>query len=167
MIIRDEAAGDETAIGTVTAAAFADMPYSNQTEPRIIERLRQAGAMMISLVAEDGGDILGHIAFSPVTLAGGETGWYGLGPVSVRPDLQKRGIGSTLVNEGLKRLKMRDAQGCVLVGYPDYYKRFGFAACPTLKVEGVSPEYLLALPLRGPVPSGIVAFHSGFYGDAT
>ncbi|MCM2399500.1 N-acetyltransferase [Rhizobium sp. S95] len=167
MIIRDEAAGDETAIGAVTAAAFADMPYSNQTEPRIIERLRQAGAMTISLVAEDGGDILGHIAFSPVTLAGGETGWYGLGPVSVRPDLQKRGIGSTLVNEGLKRLKMRDAQGCVLVGYPDYYKRFGFASCPTLKVEGVSPEYLLALPLRGPVPSGIVAFHPGFYGDAT
>ncbi len=167
MMIRDEAAGDETAIGDVTAAAFADMPYSDQTEPQIIERLRTARALTVSLVAEEAGEIVGHVAFSPVTFPSGAPGWYGLGPVSVKPDRQRQGIGSALINEGLRRLKALNARGCILVGYPDYYKRFGFASCPTLKVEGVSPEYLLALPLRGPVPSGIVAFHPGFYGDAT
>jgi len=166
--IRPERPGDEAEIGATTGAAFAGKTYSDQTEPQMIERLRRAGALTISLVAEEDGRVVGHVAFSPVTLSGGEAGWYGLGPISVRPDRQKQGIGSALIHEGMERLRALGAQGCVLVGDPGYYNRFGFAAAdPALKVADVPPEYFLVLPLQGSVPSGIVAFHPGFYGNAT
>ena len=167
MRIRPERPGDEAEIGATTGAAFAGKTYSDQTEPLIVERLRSAGALTISLVAEEDGHIVGHVAFSPVTLSAGEKDWYGLGPVSVRPDRQKQGIGSALIREGMERLRVLGAQGCVLVGDPGYYNRFGFTADPALKVTDVPPEYFLVLPLQGPVPSGIVAFHPGFYGNAT
>lgn len=167
MRIRPERPGDESEIGAITAAAFAGKTYSDQTEPLIVERLRRAGALSLSLVAEEDGRIVGHVAFSPVTLSAAEADWYGLGPISVLPDRQKQGIGSALIHEGMERLRALGAQGCVLVGDPGYYNRFGFAADPTLKVADVPPEYFLVLPLQGSVPSGIVAFHPGFYGNAT
>lgn len=167
MRIRPEAPGDEAAIGAITAAAFAGHPYSDGSEPRIIERLRQAGVLTLSLVAEDENEIVGHVAFSPLTLSGGETGWYGLGPVSVKPGRQRGGIGSSLIREGLSVLTARGAAGVALVGDPAYYNRFGFVADPSLSVADVPPEFFLVLPLHGKAPSGIVAFHPGFYGDAT
>lgn len=166
MIIRDERPGDDAAIGAVTAAAFAGKPFSDGSEPAIIDRLRRAGALTISLLAEDRDAIVGHVAFSPVTLSGGAVGWFALGPVAVAPLRQKGGIGSRLIGEGLDRLRRADAAGCVLAGNPAFYKRFGFANPDALSADGVPPEYLLVLPLRGPVPSGIVAFHPGFYGGA-
>lgn len=80
MIIRPETAGDAEAIRQITEAAFAGQPYSDQTEARIIDRLRSEDAMTLSLVAEEEGEVIGHIAFSPVTITPFAVGWYGLGP---------------------------------------------------------------------------------------
>ena len=162
MIIRRETARDVGAIETVTAAAFRDHPISRQTEHFIIRELRAAGALAVSLVAEEGGDIVGHIAFSPVTLTDGSEGWYGLGPISVVPDRQRQGIGTKLMQEGLEALKTLEAQGCVLVGDPHFYERFGFKSPAGLSHEGVPPENLLVLAFEGRVPAGEVEFHKAF-----
>lgn len=166
MIIRAERPGDEAAIGAVTAAAFAGKSYSDQTEPQIIDQLRAAAALKISLVAEDGEGILGHIAFSPVEIEDGTGGWYGLGPVSVRPDRQGEGIGSALIRRGLDSLAGLGASGCALVGSPKFYPRFGFRQCRELTYPGLPVEYFMVLLLRGGMPSGIVRFHPAFYGSA-
>jgi Predicted acetyltransferase len=166
MIVRPERAGDEVAIGNLTARAFADMPFSDQTEPLIIERLRKAGALTLSVVAEDAGVIVGHVAFSPVTLSSGQTDWYALGPISVEPARQRRGIGAALITVGFEQLENLNAAGCVLAGDPEYYGRFGFRTFPGLGCNAVPPEYLLALPLNHEEPLGIVGFHPGFFGDA-
>ncbi|MCM2474757.1 N-acetyltransferase [Rhizobium sp. CG5] len=166
MIIRPEQPGDEEAIGEITEAAFAGKDYSDQTEHRIVTRLRAAHDLTISLVAEDEEGIIGHIAFSPVTLSGGEKDWYGLGPVSVRPDRQGEGIGARLIRHGIARLRDLGAQGCVVVGSPKLYPKFGFGHHAGLTYPDLPAEYFMILPLRGPVPSGIVAFHPAFYGSA-
>jgi putative acetyltransferase len=160
--IRNESAADIAAITDVTAAAFATMEISNQTEHFIVEALRRAGVLTISLVAESGGAVVGHIAFSPVTMSDGTPRWYGLGPVSVTPERQRQGIGAALITEGLSRLRELDARGCCLVGHPEYYRKFGFANTPELGHEGVPPEVFFALSFDGHIPRGTVAFHEGF-----
>lgn len=162
MIIRNETASDIKAIAEVTIAAFMTLPINNHTEQFIINSLRGADALTISLVAEIDGRVVGHIAFSPVTISDGSTGWYGLGPVSVLPEYQKQGIGKSLINKGLSMLKESDGQGCTLVGDPNYYKRFGFRNIPDLVHEGIPQEVFLALPFNEKVPQGIVVFHEGF-----
>ena len=123
--IRPETPSDEDAIEQVTRRAFLSHPYSHQTEQFIIRALRADHALSVSLVAEDAGRIVGHIAFSLVTIGDGVTGWYGLGPISVEPDLQRRGIGRALMERGLAELRKIGANGCVLVGDPAFYTRFG------------------------------------------
>jgi len=118
---------------------------------------------VLSLVAEVDGRIVGHIAFSPVTISDGSTNWYGLGPVSELPEYQKKGIGKSLVNRGLFLLKDLGAQGCALVGGPNYFKRFGFRNFSKLVHEGVPPEVFLALPFTETVPQGAVIFNEGFW----
>jgi len=162
MIIRKETAGDIEAITAVTTAAFRTLPVSNQTEQFIIKALREAGVLTISLVAEIDGHVVGHIAFSPVTVSDGATDWYGLGPVSVLPEYQRQGIGKALINEGLSLLKELGSRGCALVGDPNYYKRFGFHNYPQLVHEGIPQDVFLALPFTEKVPEGIVVFHEGF-----
>lgn len=162
MIIRNESASDIDAISEITAAAFTNHPYSRQTEPFIIEALRVANALALSLVAEIEGRVVGHIAFSPVTISGRGCDWYGMGPVSVLPGYQKRGIGKALVHEGLSILRRRCAKGCVLVGDPKFYERFGFRNLPDLILEGVPQENFLALPFGESRAGGLVAFHEGF-----
>ena len=98
MIIRNETASDIDAIAEVTIAAFKTLPISNHTEQFIINSLRVADVLTISLVAEIDRQVVGHIAFSPVTISDGSTGWYGLGPVSVLPEYQKQGMGKSLIN---------------------------------------------------------------------
>ncbi|MBD9372265.1 N-acetyltransferase [Rhizobium sp. ARZ01] len=164
MIIRDETAADIEAIRTLTADAFADMPYSDGSEPAIIDRLRAANALTLSLVAEDGGTVIGHVAFSPVTISVEDAGWYGLGPISVLPPLQRGGIGSALVNEGLSRLRRLDAKGCVLAGNPDYYSRFGFAIDPGFTCPGIPQEYFMRLAFSPVYAGGTVTYHPAFYG---
>ncbi len=162
MIIRKEMVTDIEAITEVTIAAFRTLPISNHTEQFIINALRAADALTISLVAEIDGRIVGHIAFSPVTISDGSIGWYGLGPVSVLPEYQKQGIGKSLINEGVSLLKELGGQGCSLVGDPNYYKRLGFKNFPDLVHEGVPQEVFLALPFTEKIPQGIVVFHEGF-----
>jgi len=162
MIIRNETTLDIDAIAEVTIAAFSTLPISNHTEQFIINSLRAADALAISLVAEIDGRVVGHIAFSPVTISDGSIGWYGLGPVSVLPEYQKQGIGKSLINKGLSMLKESDGQGCTLVGDPNYYNRFGFKNIPDLVHEGIPQEVFLALPFAEKVPQGMVIFHEGF-----
>mgnify|MGYP000484878701 CR=1 FL=1 len=100
-MIRDETAADGRAIFEVTRAAFENHPISRQTEPYIVEALRAAGALVVSLVAEADGRVVGHVAFSPVSLSDGSQGWYGVGPLSVLPECQRRGIGTALMHEGV------------------------------------------------------------------
>lgn len=162
MIIRYETDSDADAISEVTKAAFKAHPYSNQTEHFIVKALRAANALTISLVAEVRGQVVGHIAFSPVTVSGGRRDWYGLGPVSVLPEWQNQGIGKSLIHEGVALLKALGAKGCVLVGDPKYYQRFGFRNVSDLVHHGVPQEYFLALPFDGNPAQGVVTFHEGF-----
>ena len=160
--IRDETTADAAVITEVTAAAFETLEISSHTEQFIIEALRSAGALTVSLVAEVAGRVVGHIAFSPVTISDGTKNWYGLGPVSVLPEYQRRGIGKALIQEGLSRLKEQGAKGCCLVGHPQYYRKFGFQNVSGLNHEGVPQEVFFALSFDGHFPQGEVAFHGAF-----
>ena len=162
MIIRNETESDIEAIAEVTQTAFATLAVSQHTEQFITNALRAAGALTVALVAEIDGKVVGHVAFSPVTISDGSPDWYGLGPVSVLPKYQRQGIGTALINKGLSLLKARGAKGCVLVGEPAYYQRFGFRNLPALTLEGVPPQYFLALPFEDQTPKGAVVFHSAF-----
>jgi putative acetyltransferase len=166
IVIRDETDTDEDAIAEVTVAAFKTLEVSNQTEQFIIAALRDAQALTISLVAEMDGRVIGHIAFSPVTISDGTRDWYGLGPVSVLPEYQGRGIGKALIEEGLSRLKGMNARGCCLVGHPTYYRKFGFDNPSGLVIEGVPPEVFFALSFDGHTPRGTITFHDAFKADA-
>ena len=163
--IRSETDADVDAISEVTTAAFETLEISNHTEHLIIKTLRAANALAVSLVAERNDGVIGHIAFSPVTISDGTPGWYGLGPVSVLPAYQRRGIGKALIEEGLSRLQVMNAQGCCLVGHPDYYGQFGFRNHPGLMIEGVPPEAFFALSFSAHYPHGTVTFHEGFKAD--
>jgi putative acetyltransferase len=167
IVIRNEADADVSAISEVTAAAFKTLAISNHTEQYVIAALRAAGALTVSLVAEVDGRVIGHIAFSPVTLSDGTRNWYGLGPVSVLPAYQRQGVGKALIREGLARLKAMNAQGCCLVGHPDYYRKFGFINMPGLVLEGVPPEVFFGLSFDGHAPRGTVAFHEAFKAENT
>lgn len=160
--VRPEKPTDEEAIELVTRRAFLSHPYSHQTEQFIIRALRADNALSVSLIAEDAGRITGHIALSPVTVSDGAAGWYGLGPISVEPDLQRRGIGRALMERGLAELRKIGANGCVLVGDPAFYIRFGFANNPALILEGVPQEFFLSLSLGTSSPHGDVQFHQAF-----
>ncbi len=165
MKIRSEIPQDIKAIEQITIAAFDGKWYSDQTEHLVVNRLREAGAMSISLVAEMDGKVVGHIAFSVVTINGEDKGWYGIGPVSVLPELQKQGIGSKLIQAGLSLIREKGAKGCVLEGDPEYYQRFGFKNHPGLFYEGTpDPKYFMAFPFYDHVPNGKVEFHKAFYG---
>ena len=163
--IRSETDADVSAIAEVTIAAFRTLEISNHTEQIIIEALRDAEVLAVSLVAEVDGRVVGHIAFSPVTISDGTQDWYGLGPVSVLPEYQRQGIGKALIHEGLSRLRSMDACGCCLVGHPEYYKKFGFDNVSELVLEGVPAEVFFALSFDGSTPRGTVSFHEAFRAD--
>ena len=162
LVIREEKTADIPVISEVTIAAFETMEISDHTEQFIVEALRAAKALVISLVAEVDGRVVGHIAFSPVVMSDGTKNWYGLGPVSVHPDFQREGIGKALIHEGLSRLKNLKAKGCCLVGHPQYYRQFGFRNVEGLIYEGVPKEVFFVLSFDGSVPDGNVIFHEAF-----
>lgn len=162
LLIRPESSGDVLGIREVTVEAFAEHPISRQTEHLIVEALRAAGALDVSLVAVDDDRILGHVAFSRAVVGDAESGWYLLGPIAVLPDRQGRGIGSALVEAGLSEIRSRDAVGCVLVGDPGYYGRFGFTTFPDLRHEGVPHEFVLGVRFADEEPSGWIRAHAAF-----
>ncbi|MGN6356884.1 MAG: GNAT family N-acetyltransferase [Novosphingobium sp.] len=166
MQIRDERPEDAAAIAAITTEAFAGAAHAGGNEDAIIDALRLSGALTLSLVATDKGEVLGHVAFSPVRLEGRPSGpsghWYALGPVSVRPDRQRRGLGVALIQAGLARLRHRGAQGCVLTGEPAYYERFGFRSSEALTYAGHASPYLQGLAFDGSPPYGDVVFDPAF-----
>lgn len=162
MVIRPEKIGDEAAIHALTEAAFADMPFSQGDEQVLVDALRASGDLALSLVALDGETLVGHIAFSRVTISDGSSEWYDLGPVSVAPAVQRQGIGSALIERGIAELRGRGARGIVLLGSPGYYSRFGFAHDPQLCYPGPPPEYFQRLVLEGKPPGGIVRYAGAF-----
>lgn len=160
--LRPEVAVDAGAIAALTTAAFLNAPHAAHTEAFIVNALRRAGALSVSLVAEQGGQLVGHVATSPVVVSDGTTGWHGLGPISVLPALQGQGIGSALMNAALQTLRDQGAAGCMLVGDPAYYRRFGFRPEARLVYPGVPAEYFMVLPFTKVLPQGTVAFHEAF-----
>ncbi len=160
--IRPEKSGDAPAIHRLTAAAFDGMPQSDGDEQELVDRLRADGDLTLSLVAEDAERIVGHIAFSPVTIADGAPGWHGLGPVSVLPELQGQGVGSALVKRGIADMREAGSRGIVLLGSPEYYARFGFAHDPQIAYPGPPAEYFQYLLLEGELPRGAVRYAPAF-----
>ena len=162
MKIRAETSQDCSAIENVHIAAFANHPYSRQTEHLIVNALRADRALTVSLVAELDNMVVGHIAFSPIKIDGHDSNWFLLGPVGVLPGHQRQGIGQELVREGLKAIKALGAEGCALVGDPAYYSRFGFTHAQELMFEGVPPEFCMFLPTTERMPRGAIAHHPAF-----
>ncbi len=163
MIIRRETRDDVKIIHDITAAAFAGKSYSDGTEPGIIDALRKAGALSVSLVADENGMVLGHVALSPVRVSNCEN-WYGLGPIAVTPKRQKQGIGSALIAAAFAELEHLGAHGCALTGDPNYYARFGFVSTGALSYNDTPVKYIQHVTLRGAEPAGELAFHDAFGG---
>lgn len=168
MRIRTEGAQDRAEISKLITEAFRAARHKSGREAEIVEALRAAGALQLSLVAEAGpeddrvGGLLGHIAVSPSEI-GGRLGWGLIGPLAVRPDAQGRGVGAALIRAALERLRARPGcPGAVLVGYPAYYGRFGFASYPGLGMPGVPQDAVMALPFGGGAPEGVPAHHPAF-----
>lgn len=160
--IRAERNDDVRAIERVIIEAFKNHPHSVQTEHKIVAGLRTDNALSASLVAEVNNVVIGHIAFSKVKINGKYIEWYGLAPVSVKPEYQKQGVGSLLVLSGLNAIRELNGKGCVLLGEPEYYKRFGFKAHSHIVFKGVPPEYFQSILLSGDMPKGNVEYHNAF-----
>jgi putative acetyltransferase len=120
MIVRTEQAGDADGIRRVHQSAFP-----TPAESLLVDKLRAAGDLALSLVACEQDSIVGHIAFSPVKSDSGRGA--GLAPVAVLPDFQRRGIGGTLIRDGLIRCTSAGFEFAVVLGDPAYYGRFGFS----------------------------------------
>jgi putative acetyltransferase len=163
MIIRSEIPSDIEEIRALVTAAFKGAPHTSGTEAAIVDALRDGRTLTISLVADADGELIGQVAFSPVSIDGKQIGWYGLGPVTVRKDMQRSGIGKALINVGIERLTAIGAQGCVVLGDPAYYSRFGFESDPYIRFPGVPEQYFQRLKFNGQAPSGIVEYHAAFY----
>ncbi|UWM77900.1 N-acetyltransferase [Rhizobium sp. WSM4643] len=162
MLIRDETPEDIDAIHNLTWTAFKPMTYSDGTEAEIVRRLRENGDLTISLVAEQDGEILGHVAFSPVTIEGANDGWFGLGPISVKPERQRQGIGKAMIALGLELLNEMGASGCALIGNPEIYSRVGFRSDGQLKYLDLDTRLVQRIVFRGSPPSGTLQFVPAF-----
>ena len=160
--LRAETTDDIQAIHDLTCAAFLDAPHTAHTEQFIVAALRDAGALTISLIAERDDKLIGHVALSPVCISDAEDRWYGLGPISVRPSEQGRGVGSQLMYAAIAALEKIGAHGCVLLGDPTFYKRFGFEPIDGLVLPGFPAEYFQALMLQGDMPQGEVTYNAAF-----
>ncbi len=121
IVVRPERPGDEAAIRRVLEAAFP-----GPGEARLVETLRGAGKLPAALVAEDDGEIIGHVAFSPLRVDGVAHSGVGLAPLAVVPPRQRQGVGGRLVREGLAACAAAGFGFVVLLGHPEYYPRFGF-----------------------------------------
>ncbi len=162
LILREERDADAATVRALIAAAFAPMPFSRGTEGAIVAALRREGAVALALVAERAGELLGQAVFSPATVGGKPTGWHALGPVAVAPGWQRRGIGGRLIRNGLERMAAAGSEGCIVLGDPDYYRRFGFRVAPEFAPPGVPREFFMVLPFGERMPDGAVAFHPAF-----
>ncbi len=163
VLIREENKKDTIAITVVIDLAFTNHPHSINNESKIVNKLRSKEKLALSLVAiNTDGNIIGHIAFSKVLINDCDSNWFGLAPLSVLPEFQNQGVGSQLIKEGLNHLIRAGANGCVLLGEPDYYSRFGFKHDDQLSLPGVPQGYFLAFPFCDETPIGKVKFDKAF-----
>lgn len=165
-LIRPEQPADMAAIRALTEAAFRQAEHSSHIEQFIVDALRDRGELTVSLVAEQDGAVVGHVAVSPVAVSDGSAGWFGLGPISVLPARQGQGVGAALMQAAIDALRSQQAHGCVLLGEPAYYGRFGFRAEPGLILPGVPAEYFQALCLQPPMAQGEVRYSPAFEATA-
>jgi putative acetyltransferase len=149
-VIRQEQSGDIEAIHEIHRASFP-----NDGEARLVDALRAAGRLTISLVALEDGAIVGHVAFSPITIEGMDRSLgLGLGPVAVLPDHRQKGTAERLIREGLAR-SAHTHDFVVVLGSPTYYRRFGFEPARQWRLEGEysGDDAFQALELRhGSIP---------------
>lgn len=160
--IRPEKDGDQVAIGRLAAIAFDGVPNTDDSVAEITDALRRDGDLFLSLVAEDEQTVVGHLPFSPVTITDGSENWFGLGPISVDPAMQNQGIGFRLIQRGIADMRAMKANGIVVLGDPDYYRRFGFEYDPLLTFDGYPPEWLQGLVLNGKPACGAVIYSDAF-----
>ncbi len=153
LAIRDETPADVAAIHALNAAAF-----ETEAEARLVDALRAHGRLVLSLVAAERGEVVGHVAFSRLSILrpdGRTAEGVGLAPMAVAPGRQRSGIGTRLVEAGLARLRAAGHPFCVVLGHPEYYPRFGFAPASRFGVRwdrDVPDDAFLALELA---PGGL------------
>ena len=158
MEIRPETAADVPAVQALTEAAFAPMSFSDGKEVEALAGLRCDGDLQLSLVAEEGGEIIGHVAFSPVSLDGAVCNWIALGPIAVKRARQRQGVGSALVAAGAAAFKAQKALGLVLIGNPKVYRSMGFVSDGAMHYRDVPADIVQFLPFSDERPSGLLAF---------
>jgi putative acetyltransferase len=163
--IRKELPGDAPAIRLVNVEAFGQ-----NDEADIVDALRQNCDDLLSLVAVEGSEILGHALWSPVTVESGAviSKGMGLGPVAVLKEFQRKGIGTRLINEGIELLRSRECPFVIVLGHPEYYPRFGFvpASRQGIKSEWDMPDnafmVLLLDPSRAEEIHGVAKYRPEF-----
>lgn len=145
VVIREETPADRDAVRGVNRRAFG-----RDAEADLVDALRAGGYVRLSLVAEHSGEVVGHVLFSrlPVETAAGVVEALALAPVAVLPDLQRRGIGSRLIRDGLERCRGRGHRIVVVLGHAEYYPRFGFSAALAGRLRSPFPgPHFMALEL--------------------
>jgi len=164
MLIRPEEPRDYTSVHEINMLAF-----ETPAEANLVELLRKESDPIISLVAEEDGEIVGYIMFSPVSLSGrADLQIMGLGPVAVEPKQQRKGVGSALVTAGLERCKELGFGAAVVLGHKGYYPRFGFTPSIQYGIEceyDVPPEVFMLLELQPGYlqgAQGIIHYHPAF-----
>ena len=162
--LRLEEPADAAAIHALTRDAFAPMSFSNGSEPGAIDQMRRDGNLALSLIAEKN-EIIGHVAFSRVTIADAAGDWYGLGPISVLKRYQRMGLGTKMAQSGLGMLRQMGAAGCVLTGNPDVYRPMGFSTEHALTYNSLNPIYILYQSIDGTIPKGEISFVPGLEED--
>ncbi len=161
--IRRETETDIDVIFALVTAAFKRAEHRGGNEQLIVNELRRTNDLSVSLVAEIGNRIVGHIAASPVLINQQTENWFGLGPVAVTPARQNQGIGSLLVNGCLTELKKNGARGCVVLGDPGFYGRFGFSRSENLFLRDVPPAYFQVREFQTGSIVGEVTYNPAFY----
>ena len=164
-VIRAERDADQRAVFEVNQEVF-----ETDAEARLVDAFREVAAPAISLVAEEDGAIVGHIFFSPVTVDGkkGDVGMMGLAPMAVREKFQRKGIGRQLVERGLEACEQAGARLVFVLGFPDYYPRFGFRLVAPLGLHYTDPKLDVCFFVKEMQPgalegvAGTVAYHPVF-----
>lgn len=162
-VVRHENKLDQNAIAELTKRAFAPMEYSDGDEQDMIDRLRKSGRLSLSLLVEHQGVLVGHVAFARMLTSNRPTDWYSLGPIAVEPHLQRRHIGTALIHAGLDQLRSIGALGCVLVGDPHYYLRFGFVVMPKFAPERQPATHFMVNAFQDSEPPSGFDFDTAFY----
>ena len=147
LVLRQAAPGDDDAIAALTDAAFVAVGEES-VERRLLRELAADGDLVpeLTVVAEVDAELVGHVACSWGTLAGRQV--VALGPISVRPDLQRQGIGAALVTAALVTAEEAGEPVVVLLGDPEYYGFFGWVAASTMGIESPDPAWGAAFQAR-------------------